>query len=201
MPRPSRAPLETPPGTSTSEWHLLARARQGSPSAVGALFTRYSSWLRRWTHGRLPRWVRGAVDTSDLVQDSLHHTFSRLPEFEHEHAGALRAYLRRAVVNRIRDEMRRAAFRLSTIAPDDPVRHSDEATAQFRQLVDDEAWGRYLQGLKRLNARDRRLLVGRAELGYSYRQLAFTERLPSPEAARKAVGRALVRLLGAMPDP
>ena len=68
-------------------------------------------------------------------------------------------------------------------------------------LVDDEAWGRYLQGLKRLNARDRRLIVGRAELGYSYRQLAFTERLPSPEAARKAMRRALVRLLGAMPDP
>lgn len=201
MPRLSRAPVETPPGTSTSEWHLLERAREGSPSAVGALFTRYSSWLRRWTHGPLPRWVRGAVDTSDLVQDSLHHTFSRLPEFEPEHAGALRAYLRRAVVNRIRDEMRRAAFRLSVVAPDDPVRLSDEATAQFRQVVDDEAWGRYLQGLKRLNARDRRLIVGRAELGYSYRQLAFTERLPSPEAARKAMRRALVRLLAAMPDP
>ena len=133
--RPER-PSKRQPGTSTSEGRLLERARQGSPSAVGALFTRYSSWLRRWTHGRLPRWVRGAVDTSDLVQDSLDHTFSRLPEFESEHAGALRAYLRRAVVNRIRDEMRRAAFRLSTIAPDDPVRLSDEATAQFRQLVD-----------------------------------------------------------------
>ena len=106
----------------------------------------------------------------------------------------LRAYLRRAVVNRIRDEMRRATrFRVSTIAPDDPVRLTDEATPRFTQLVDDERWGRYLQGLKRLNARDRRLLVGRAELGYSYRRLAFTERLPSPEAARKAVGRALVR--------
>ena len=201
MPRPPRAPVETPPGTSTSEWQLLARARQGSPSAVGALFTRYSSWLRRWTHGRLPRWVRGAVDTSDLVQDSLHHTFSRLPEFEPEHAGALRAYLRRAVVNRIRDEVRRTAFRLSAVAADDPVRLTDAATPQFRQLVDDEGWGRYLQGLKRLNARDRRLIVGRAELGYSYRQLAFTERLPSPDAARKAMRRALVRLLGAMPDP
>lgn len=57
------------------------------------------------------------------------------------------------------------AFRLSTIAPDDPVQLTDEATPQFTQLVDDEAWGRYLQGLKRLNARDRRLLVGRAGLG------------------------------------
>ncbi len=96
------------PRLSTSEWHLLQRAREGSPSAIAVLFTRYSSWLRRWTHGRLPRWVRGVIDTSDLVQDSLHQTFSRLPWFEPEHAGALRAYLRRAVDNRIRDELRRA---------------------------------------------------------------------------------------------
>ena len=48
--------------------------------------------------------------------------------------------------------------------------------------------GRYLQGLKRLNAGDRRLLVGRAELGCSHRQLVFTERLLSPEAARKGGG-------------
>ena len=46
----------------------------------------------------------------------------------------------------------------------------------------------------------RRLIVGRPELGYNYRQLAFTERLPSAEAARKAMQRALARLLEAMPD-
>ena len=127
--------------------------------------------------------MRGAVDTSNLVQDSLHHTFSRLPEFEPEHAGALRVYLRRAFVNRIHDEMRRAAFRLSAVAPDQPVRLNDEATAQFRQIVDDEAWGRYLQRLKRLNTRNRRLLVGRAELAS-----------PSP-------GSQAGRLTGRRPDP
>ena len=173
----------------------------GSPSAIAALFTRYSSWLRRWTHGRLPRWVRGVVDTSDLVQDSLRHTLSRLPWFEPEHAGALRAYLRRAVDNRIRDEMRRAVYRRSVVAPDTPLRLSEDAAPQFTRLVNDEAWERYLEGLRQLNARDRRLIVGRAELGYNYRQLAFTEGLPSADAARKAVQRALARLLGAMPAP
>ena len=198
---PLPSPAETELHSSTSEWRLLERARGGSPSAIAALFTRYSSWLRRWTHGRLPQWVRGALDTSDLVQDSLHRTLTRLPRFEPEHAGALRAYLRRAVDNRIRDELRRAAYRRSVVAPDSPLRLSDDAAPQFAQLVDEEAWRRYLEGLKQLNARDRRLIVGRAELGYNYRQLAFTERLPSPEAARKAVQRALARLLGAMPDP
>ena len=53
-------------------------------------------------------------------------------------------------------------------------------------------------GLKHLSARDRRLIVGRAELGYNYEQRAFIERLPSPEAARMALQRALVRLSGIM---
>ena len=201
MPPSTRSPAAPNLHPSTSEWRLLRRAREGSPSAIAALFTRYSSWLRRWTHGRLPRWVRGAIDTSDLVQDSLHHTLLRLPWFEPEHAGALRAYLRRAVENRIRDEMRRAVYRLGVIAPDNRLRLSDAAAEQFTQLVDDETWRRYLEGLKQLSARDRRLIVGRAELGYNYRQLAFTERLPTADAARKGVQRALARLLDAMPDP
>ena len=33
-------------------------------------------------------------------------------------------------------------------------------------------WARYREGLKRLKARDRRLIVGRAELGYNYQHLA-----------------------------
>ena len=85
--------------------------------------------------------------------------------------------------------------------PEDPLRLSEDAAPQFTQLVDDEAWRRYLEGLKQLSVRDRRLIVGRAELGYNYRQLAFTEGLPSADAARKAVQRALARLLVAMPDP
>ena len=66
--------------------------------------------------------------------------------------------------------------------------------------MDDETWAQYRTGLKRLTARDRGLIVGHAELGYNYRQLAFIERLSTANAARKAVRRALVRLIGAMPD-
>ena len=66
--------------------------------------------------------------------------------------------------------------------------------------MDDETWGHYVAGLKRLTTRERRLLVGRAELGYNYRQLAFVEGLSTANAARKAVRRALVRLIAVMPD-
>ena len=142
--------------------------------------------------------MRGDIDTSDLVQDALQHTFARLPFFESRQAGALRSYLQHAVENRIRDRLRRATRRLDAIVPDAPVRLSDSAAPQYQQLVDGETWERYLGGLECLRDRERRLIVGRAELGYSYRQLAFVEGLTSAEAARKALGRALRRLTEAM---
>ena len=183
-----------------SEQRLLNRVRQGSSSAVDALFEQYAPWLRCRASGRLPPWARGAVATSDLVQDALHHTFARLNWFESKHVSALRAYLQRAVENRVHDEMRRATRRLDSahLAPGDkPLRPSE--APQLQQLLHDEMWGRYREGLKRLKVRDRRLIVGRAELGYNYQQLAAIEHLPSPDAARKALKRAVTRLSSVMP--
>ena len=82
--------------------------------------------------------------------------------------------------------------------PDAPAPLSDSAAPQHRQLVDDETRKRYAAGLERLTARDRRLIVGRAELGYSYRQIAFMERLSTEAVARKALTRALRRLVDVM---
>lgn len=53
---------------------------------------------------------------------------------------------------------------------------------------------RYEHGLKRLRRDDRRAIVASIELGYSYEQIALMLDKPSPEAARVAVRRALVRL-------
>ena len=97
-----------------------------------------------------------------------------------------------------RDELRRGTRRLNQVMPDAPVRASDSAAPQHRQLIDEQTWHRYLDGLRRLSDRDRRLIVGRAELAYNYRQLAVIENLPSPEAARKALDRALRRLADLM---
>ena len=135
-----------------AEQRLLERVRQGSLSAVDALFERYAPWLRQWARGRLPPWVRGAIDTSDLVQDTLHHTFARLGGFKSKQASALRAYLRRGVENRIRDQMRRTIRRRESIAPDERILLSEEGAPQHQALVDDEAWRRHLDGLARLTA-------------------------------------------------
>ena len=196
----SMAPGESA-STSSSESRLLEQVRRGSRGAAEALFERYGSWLRRWTRGRLPQWGRGSLDTSDVVQDTLRYTFSRLDWFESKRSSALRAYLRRVAENRIRDELRRATRRRNAIAPEQPVRASEDGAPQLQRLVDDEAWRRYLDGLQRLSSRDRRLIAGRVELGYNYQQLALLERMPSPDAARMALRRALLRLGDVMADP
>ena len=194
------SPVPELPGAD-SEQRLVDRVRRGSESALGALFTRYAPWLRRWAQGRLPVWARDGLDTSDLVQDALHGTLARVSTLRSAHAAALRSYLRRAVENRIGDYQRRALFRRNQGGPSsEPPRLSDEAAPQLQQLLDKQTWKRYRAGLDRLTPRHRRLVVGRVECGYSFRQLALIERLSTPDAARMAFRRALKRLSVVMPD-
>ena len=205
MPAASSLPPSTESRTSdsredTSSARLLDRAIRGDRSARDALFERYLPWLRRWARGRLPRWARGVVDTSDVVQDALHRTVTRLSGFEPRGEGALRAYLRSAVENRIRDEMRRAMRRpaMDVLDEGQPLVGNDRSLQE--KIVHDEAWDRYRSALKRLPRRDQRLIVGRLELGYSFRQLAVIEGRGGPDGARMALKRALVRLAAEMGD-
>jgi RNA polymerase sigma factor (sigma-70 family) len=139
------------------------------------------------------------MDTSDLVQDALHRTFAQLARFRSVHVTALRSYLRRTIQNRIGDQLRHATLRGRLALPNESIQLSDDAAPQYQQLLDNEIWRRYLKGLKQLTPRQQRLIVGRLELGYSYRQLALIERQSTPDAARMAFQRALVRLSNVMP--
>ena len=168
-------PRDTDSLASASSLRLLLRARRGDRSAREALIARYFPWLRRWARGRLPDWARAGVDTSDLVQDALLQTFRRIAYFEPQRDGALRAYLRLAVDNRIRDEMRRVARRPRVDPSETTDLVVDGGPTPLEQFITDETWARYLQGLQRLTPRERRLIVGRAEMGYSYKQLALID--------------------------
>src|SRR5215204_5927814 len=86
---------------------LVVRARAGDRLAVEALLQRCLPGLRRWAHGRLPPAARASLDTQDLVQETVLHVLRRLDHFEPRHVGAMQAYLRQSVINRIRDEVRR----------------------------------------------------------------------------------------------
>ena len=186
-----------------SEQLLLDRVLRGSVSGVNGFFAQYAPWLRRRGRGRLPQWARSGATTSDLVQDVLHQTYKRLDWFESKHVSAMRAYLRNALENRVRDELRRATRRLNinrTLVPHERSQPFEDAAPQYQHLRNEEMWIRYRDGLKALAKRDRRLIVGRAELGYSYKQLAAIEGMPTADAARKAFKRAVIRLSTAMPN-
>src|SRR6516164_3024317 len=177
-------------------FQLLARARAGDASALDTLFARYLPPLRRWASGRLPRWARDMSDTQDLVQDTLLQTFKRIESFEPRNEGALQAYLRQAVMNRIRDEIRRRQRRPESSALDS--QQPDETPSPLEQAIGQQAIERYEAALLRLQEEDRELVIGRIELGLSYGELADAVGKPSPEAARKAAQRALLRLIEEM---
>ncbi len=176
--------------------HLLERARAGDQEAADRLFARHVRPLRRWASGRLPKWARDMADTDDLVQETLLQTFKRIGQFEPRGVGALHAYLRQAVLNRIREELRRKGRRpdgtgLSGLA-------AESHLSPLEQAIGSEAIERYETALARLRPEDQDTLIGRVELGYTYEELAEALGKPTADAARKAAERALIRLVKEM---
>jgi RNA polymerase sigma-70 factor (ECF subfamily) len=179
-------------GDLESTFALLERVRAGDAGALDTLLGRYLPRLRRWAKGRLPRFARDLADTDDLVQDTLLRSFKHMETFEPTSEGALQAYLRQAVVNRIRDELRRR--RRTPASTELDVQQPDEAPSPLEEAIGREAVDRYDAALSRLRAGDREAIIGKVELGMSYEELAQALKKPSAEAARKAAERALMRL-------
>jgi RNA polymerase sigma-70 factor, ECF subfamily len=176
--------------------YLIDRARAGDQEAMERLFLRHLKPLQRWASGRLPRWARDLADTDDLVQETLLQTFKRIERFESRGVGAFQAYLRQAVLNRIRDELRRKGRQPE--ATDLDGLEVDQASSPLEQAIGHEAVERYEKALERLTPEDREAIIARVELGYSYEELAEALDKPTPDAARKAAQRALVRLVEEM---
>ena len=182
----------TRPLDSETSLDLLERAKAGDQAALDHLMARYWPRMRRWASGRLPQWTRDMADTEDLVQESMLQTFRRIDRFEVRHEAGLQAYLRQAVLNRIRDEYRRKGRR-PTGAPLDS-QHPALDASPLEMAIGAEALERYERALERLRPEDRDAIVARIEMGYSNEEIAAALRKPSPNAARMAVERALVRL-------
>src|SRR4051794_40539424 len=90
---------------------LRHRASHGDRSAIARLLELQIEPLRQWAHRRLPAWVRSVSDTADLVQDAIVCTLNRFSAIDVAERGALGAYLRQAINNRIADEFRRVQRR------------------------------------------------------------------------------------------
>jgi RNA polymerase sigma factor (sigma-70 family) len=190
--RPATSSTGTDAVNAETTAGLLARARGGDASAFDRLLSRHLAPLRRWTRGRLPRWARDLADTDDLVQDVLLNTVRNIDAFDVRGVGALQAYLRQAVLNRVRDELRKSQRRPGAV--DLTGFEVDRGSSPVEEAIGHEAAARYEGALARLSSTDREAIIGRVEMGYSYLELAELLEKPTADAARKTAQRALVRL-------
>jgi RNA polymerase sigma-70 factor (ECF subfamily) len=179
-------------GGGQSTTVLLDRARHGDDVARDELVRRLLPRLRRWAHGRLPHGARDISDTDDLVQVSLMRALAHLSEFEPRHEGAFLAYLRRIVLNAVRDELRRAGRRPGRTDLGDSLTQPGPSLVERaigRELVES-----YEAALATLPDEQREAVIMRIEFGYTYPEIAEALGKPSANAARMAVSRALLRI-------
>lgn len=171
---------------------LLRRAKGGDAAALDALMARYLPRLLRWASGRLPAYARSLLDTTDVVQETLMRAVEGLDGIEVRGPGGFQAYVRQAVLNRIRDQIRWAKRRPG---PDGvPEDLADRLPSPLEQAIGADVLARYEQALERLTEDERQLLHLRIELDFDYEEIATMTERPSRDAVRMAVQRALRRL-------
>lgn len=176
---------------SDSTLHVLERAQGGDESAAKILIERALPPVRRWAHGRLPRYARSDADTEDVVQDAFLRTLRRIKRFQHRTVGGLQAYLRQAVVNRVRDLIRGSKRRGVAVGFDSEPH--DWTPSPLEALIVRQQLDRFLEALHKLRPADRQVIVWRIELGYTVEEIA-TKLGKSKAAAGMTVSRAMTRL-------
>ena len=186
-------PLPATDETSvTSSFDLVLRANSGDRPALDALLARYLPRLQRWAHGRLPPAARGALQTHDLVQDTLMKVIERLPSFNPRHEGAFQGYVRTALLNRVRDLARQHQRRGPSVPLESDL--AGEECSPLELAVGQQTLERYEAALDRLRPDDKALIVARIELDLPYAEIAAMFEKPSVAAAQVALSRALVKL-------
>ena len=182
------APVVPPVGLGSTQ-SLVTRACRGDLVAREHLAGRYSDPLLRWAHGRTPRAARGLVDTVDIVQMAMMNTFVRLESVDASMPGALLRYLRTAVVNQIRDEIRKAGRRPEFTELDEQLPALDRDPLE--EVIGLQEVDRYNLALLQLPADQMEAFLMRIEMDFSYRGIADAMGRPSADAARMLVRRAI----------
>lgn len=81
---------------------LLRRAQEGDSRALDDLIRRYEERVRRVVRIRMGAQLRGAMESCDLVQETLRVAADKLPAFEPKDQGALLRWLAVIAENQIR---------------------------------------------------------------------------------------------------
>ena len=192
-------PLSPPENGLESTATLLARVRQGDREARERLVIRYLAVLRRWAHGRLPSGARDLLDTDDLVQTTLLRALDQVGRFEPRREGAFLAYLRRILLNQIRDEIRRTGRRPGLEDIDGKLPAPDRTPLE--DAIGAETVEAYERALAALPEEQQEAVVLKIELGFTLQEVAEAMGSPSVDAARMMVTRALARLAQTMGRP
>ena len=174
---------------------LLERAKSGDREALDALVARYLPRLERWASGRLPFYARSLLDTSDLVQETLIRTIQGIDSIQPLWPGSFQVYVRRAILNRIRDQVRTARRRNATDVSEDLA---DGGPSPLENAIGADVLQRFERGLEMLSPDERQLLHLRLELDVPYSEIAAMTGRSSPEAVRMSVHRAFRKLAGLM---
>jgi len=186
-------PVSTDPGSAETSFDLLVRAKRGDNAAMEVLCARYLPRLQRWAHGRLPASSRGMLETVDLAQEVLFRAIERVETFHPRHEGAFQGYVRQILLNRVRDEVRKAQRRPTPTSLEDDAYHAADPSP-LELAITRERLAKYEAALERLKDQDREMIIARVEFGFSAAEIAEAFGKPSAAAAQMAVTRALVRL-------
>ena len=177
---------------------LFALIHRGDDSAKNRLFARYLPVLQRWASGRLPAGARDLVDTNDIVQVTLIRALDRVGEFEPRHEGAFLCYLRRALLNQIRDQARRVHRRPEIHSVPEDL--ADGGPSPLDDVLRSEMLERYEEALGKLTDAQREAVVLRLEFGLTHAQVAEAVDCASADAARMLVTRGVLKLAEDMGD-
>ncbi len=139
---------------------LLRRASGGDQAAWNELYGSHRALMRSVLRDRIPPAVRARFDTEDIMQSAFLALVSQGAEFEIRDAPSFRAWLRRVLLNKLRDRLREAAS---------DMRDKDRETRPPTEFVESQPDG----------GPDLHELVARAEL--QARMLEEIDALPKPD--------------------
>jgi RNA polymerase sigma-70 factor (ECF subfamily) len=158
-----------------SDADLVRRAKDGDRRALETLVERYAARVSRLA----AQLLTDIEDARDAAQESLLKLSTRLRQFRGE--CQFSTWLHRLVVNTCRDWAERQRVRRSESLPEDDARVDDESDPS-RLAVLAEIRRELSQGLARLTAEQRRVVLLRDGFDLSYDEIARLVRIPSGTA-------------------
>lgn len=186
-----KGPDPAHPPNSTAA--LIRSARLGDQTARHTLLKRFLPLLLRWAHGRLPLAVRDVNDTEDFVQIALVKALKQLASFNSDRPGSFLIYLRRILLNQVRDEVRKRRSQPKTVELDESIPEGEQGGTQLERIIGEEQLSAYQNAVARLSKRQQELVIMRLEFGLSYPEIA-AEVCSTPDAVRVMVARAVAKL-------